>query len=371
MVLVKPSDLFPMIGPDEFEALKRDIAEHGQREPILLVDGEVVDGRNRMRACEELGVEPKVENLTAAEAGDVFALVMSLNFHRRHLKPHEKGAALAAWLEHRGGGKQKAGRPKTESAHDGPISVTKAAATLNIPKATAQRHLQAAEDYKAAAPQLRAKVDAGEITPKKARELTEREAYREVIASAASATAPESERHLEELSASTSATKFACIYADPPWQYGNQGTRAATSNHYATMSVDDICGMPIRDMAAEDAHLHLWTTNAFLFEAKRVMEAWGFTYKSCFVWVKPQMGLGNYWRVSHEFLLFGVRGRCPFLARDEMSWAELPRGRHSAKPDEIRKTIERVSPGPRLELFARDRHEGWSVFGNQIQPAPQ
>lgn len=97
--LMKPCDLFPMIGQDEYEALKLDIQEHGQREPILLVDGEIIDGRNRLRACNELGIDPIYRQLTAAEAGDVFALVMSLNFHRRHLKPHEKGAALAAFME--------------------------------------------------------------------------------------------------------------------------------------------------------------------------------------------------------------------------------------------------------------------------------
>lgn len=97
--------------------------------------------------------------------------------------------------------------------------------------------------------------------------------------------------------------KFGTVYADPPWLYRNQGTRAATGNHYASM--DEICALPVRDVAADDAHLHLWTTNGFLFEAHRVMEAWGFECQGCFVWVKSQMGLGNYWRVSHEFMLFG------------------------------------------------------------------
>lgn len=164
-----------------------------------------------------------------------------------------------------------------------------------------------------------------------------------------------------------SPVRYGCIYADPPWKYGNQGTRASTDTHYVTMSVDEICALPIAKIAADDAHLHLWTTNAFLFDAKRVMEAWGFEYKSCFVWVKPQMGIGNYWRVSHEFLLLGIRGDAPFLAHDVMSWAELERTKHSTKPDKIRQLIERVSPGPRIELFGRNRFDGWSVWGNQVQ----
>lgn len=159
---------------------------------------------------------------------------------------------------------------------------------------------------------------------------------------------------------------YGTIYADPPWQYGNQGTRAAQGNHYGGMSVDDICALPIGRLAQPRSHLHLWTTNAFLFEARRVMEAWGFEYKSCFVWVKPQMGIGNYWRVSHEFMLLGVRGSLPFHDKSLMSWASIPRTKHSAKPEEVREFIQRASPGPYLELFARRPAVGWTVWGNEI-----
>lgn len=168
---------------------------------------------------------------------------------------------------------------------------------------------------------------------------------------------------------SETGAQFGCVYADPPWSYSNQATRASTDNHYHTMTVDEICALPVSKVAATQSHLHLWTTNAFLFDAKRVMDAWGFQYKSVFVWCKPQMGIGNYWRVSHEFLLLGVRGSTTFPAgqKNLRSWAELSRGRHSAKPEQVRKWIEKASPGPRLELFARHQHNGWTVIGNQIE----
>ena len=95
-----------------------------------------------------------------------------------------------------------------------------------------------------------------------------------------------------------SGKRYSTILADPPWAYSNQATRAATDNHYETMPLDDICALPITDIVSDNAHLHLWTTNAFLFDAKRVMESWGFEYKSVFIWIKPSMGIGNYWRVS-------------------------------------------------------------------------
>lgn len=180
----------------------------------------------------------------------------------------------------------------------------------------------------------------------------------------------------------TSGKTYGCIYADPPWRYSNQGTRAATGNHYAGttdengievqsaagMSIEDICALPVRQLAAKDAHLHLWTTNGFLFECPRIFDAWGFTFKSSFVWVKPQMGIGNYWRNSHEFLLTAVRGDAKrFNDKSLKSWLECDRGRHSAKPERVRHFIERASPGPYLELFGRQEAEGWDVWGNQIE----
>jgi N6-adenosine-specific RNA methylase IME4 len=159
---------------------------------------------------------------------------------------------------------------------------------------------------------------------------------------------------------------FGTIYADPPWNYDNQGTRAATSNHYKSMTPNEIAALPIVDLTNEQCHLHLWTTNAFLFECPAIMEAWGFEYKGVFVWAKKQMGIGNYWRVSHEFLLLGVKGNLSFLKKDEMSWIELPRGKHSSKPEEIVDKIEQVSPGPYLELFGRKGRKNWTVWGNEI-----
>jgi len=166
-------------------------------------------------------------------------------------------------------------------------------------------------------------------------------------------------------------SKFRCIYADPPWSYDNQETRASTDNHYGTMTVEQICEEPVLELAADDAHLHLWTTNAFLFDARAVMAAWGFTYKSCFVWVKNQMGIGNYWRVSHEFMLLGVRGNATnFLANDQMSWICTDRTKHSRKPREVRQMVEKVSPGPYLEMYGREVIDGWTVYGNQIERSP-
>ena len=160
--------------------------------------------------------------------------------------------------------------------------------------------------------------------------------------------------------------KFRCIYADPPWAYDNQATRAATHRHYETLTVYELCELPVRDLVEEECHLHLWTTNVFLFDCPRIFEAWGFDFKSSFVWVKPQMGIGNYWRNSHEILLLGVRGGMTAISQSEHSWIESPRTRHSQKPESVREAVMRLSPGRYLELFGRRAVDGWTVFGNEV-----
>lgn len=163
--------------------------------------------------------------------------------------------------------------------------------------------------------------------------------------------------------------KYSTIYADPPWPYSNTAARGAAENHYRTMTMDEIRNEPVRALATEQAHLHLWTTNAFLREAFDVIRAWGFTYKSCLVWIKPQIGMGNYWRVSHEFLLLGVRGNLPFQSHTIQSWQLARRTVHSRKPFLFRGLIEQVSPGPYLELYGREElpNTGWTVYGNQVE----
>jgi len=172
--------------------------------------------------------------------------------------------------------------------------------------------------------------------------------------------------------------KFATITADPPWRYGNTSTRGAAEDHYRTMSIDELCELDIASTrAADQAHLYMWTTAGHLPEAFRVMEAWGFTYKTYLVWVKPQMGMGNYFRVSTELVLFGVRGGMRTRDRATMNYFEAKRRRHSAKPQEFFDIVEKCSPGPYLEMFARCQREthtvctcsrclrGWEVWGDQ------
>ena len=132
--------------------------------------------------------------------------------------------------------------------------------------------------------------------------------------------------------------RYRTVLADPPWDYSNRASRGAAANHYPTMTIDEIKAEPVEQLVEESAHLHLWTTNAFLEASFAIIRSWGFEYKSCLVWVKPQLGMGNYWRISHEFCLFAIRGKQEFRRNDIQSWVLEPRRGHSVKTVSISPT---------------------------------
>lgn len=165
-----------------------------------------------------------------------------------------------------------------------------------------------------------------------------------------------------------SGVKYQCIYADPPWQYNATAAEGSAHDQYRTISTADLCRWKVPEVAADNAHLHMWATSPMLHDALRLLDAWGFEYKSQFIWHKPGKGLGHYWRINHEILLLGVRGELRFIDNSIDSVLPFPRGKHSAKPAGVRALVERATPGPRLELFGREQVTGWTVLGNQVSP---
>lgn len=172
---------------------------------------------------------------------------------------------------------------------------------------------------------------------------------------------------------------FPLIYADPPWKfeiYSEKGLERTPDQHYPTLTDDEIAtfsvgGRMVTDLAHKDAALLLWCTSSNLKRALWIMEQWGFEFKTSAVWIKRRSGLGLVFRVSHELLLYGTRGKMPGPQYQPDSVFDYPRGRHSAKPIEVREAIEKMYPDfdqqTRLELFARDAAPGWTARGFETQ----
>lgn len=182
-----------------------------------------------------------------------------------------------------------------------------------------------------------------------------------------------------DLRKSTYGQKFRTILADPPWRFTNRTGKVAPEHgrltRYETMSLEDICTLPVSELAEETAHLYLWVPNALLPEGLRVMHSWGFKYKSNIIWHKIRKdggpdgrGVGFYFRNVTEILLFGTRGkhaRTEAAGRSQVNFIASRKREHSRKPDEQYELIESCSRGPYLEMFARGNRDGWTYWGNQ------
>lgn len=174
--------------------------------------------------------------------------------------------------------------------------------------------------------------------------------------------------------------KYSTILADPPWRFQNRTGKVAPEHkrlsRYSTMKLQDINNLPVEAILNDTAHLYLWVPNALISNGLQVMESWGFKYKTNLIWYKirkdggpDRRGMGFYFRNVTEMILFGVRGKNARTLQPGRSQENIISSRkreHSRKPDELYEVIEACSPGPFIELFARNKRSGWDVWGNEV-----
>lgn len=367
--------LFPEMQEQEFAELKQDIGRNGLQMPILLYRGKVVDGRHRLRACTELGIVPRFEEMLAANDAAVNQAVVSINLHRRHLTESQR-ALVAARLTNSTIG--------TNQHTAGAVSQQKVAEELGI---SVDSVLRGKKVLKNGVPELVEAVAAGKINISSAAKLAAlaKEDQSQLnfddikaIQDASKAInkakfETRRQERLQEIEAKRANNKpldasmgtFSVVYADPPWNY--MGEMAVG---YPCMSVQEICDMPISEICADDAVVIMWCSSSLLPDALQVMNAWGFTFKTSAVWDKNVTGQGAYFRQAHEVLMIGIKGNVPevpYSARPS-SVLKYPRLEHSRKPLELYQLIDDMYPElNKIELFCRGEPQGkgWSGWGNE------
>ena len=354
------ADIFPLMDGDEYDALKADIAANGLLEAIWLdAEGSVIDGRNRHRACLDLDIAPRFR--TWDGNGSRVSFIISLNLHRRHLTSSQRaivGLDMLPFLEAearermaQGGGDKTAG----SQIFDYPMENRGRASDHAAQAAgTNRQYISDAKRIQKEAPELLDKIRSGEM------KITE--AKRELV----KRNRPEAPPLPPDV--------FPVIYADPPWSYGNSGIIGDTDNyghvgrHYPSMTIGELCDLPIKNMVADNAVLFMWVTSPLLAECWPVIKAWGFKYKTSFIWDKVKHNFGHYNSVRHELLLVCTRGSfTPQVNKLFDSVQSVERSdKHSEKPQEFRDIIDTIYPhGPRIELFARAGTDGWATWGNE------
>lgn len=364
------AEIFPKMPDSEFASLRQDIQENGLLEAIWLYEGKVLDGRHRYRACYDLRIQPEFRQY---EGDNPLGFVISLNLKRRHLDESQRGmvGARIANMRVGGDGSNQHGQ-SSNSANLPNCSQSTAAEMLNTSTRTITSSSKVLKD---GTPELVEAVDSGLIPVSQAAKLATAtpEFQNAVVARVEGGVKPNeavrvekaaaiSEKHIE-----APTGKFRIIYADPPWSYGNSmpDSFVEQRDHYPVMTIRELCDMPIKALAEDDAVLFLWVTSPILEESFEIIKAWGFKYKASFVWDKEKHVMGHYNSVRHEFLLVCVRGSCqPDVRKLFDSVVTEARTEHSKKPAQFYDIIETIyTQGKRLEIFARNQREGWTSYG--------
>jgi N6-adenosine-specific RNA methylase IME4/uncharacterized ParB-like nuclease family protein len=406
-----PPERMRKLRADVVESLAESIKTQGLLQPIVVrprgaKNYWLVAGLHRLRAVEKLGrnkIEAVVLDGLDADAAQLAEI--DENLVRADLSPAERALHISKRKElyekvHPETKHGAVGRGGKSSQNENSF-VADAAKKTGKGRSTVARDVTRAKKVVVLADIVGTSLDQGDeldalakLPEDEQRKLAERAKvgervtarHVEILAAAKAIRAERNEEHraarlqqIAEISKGNTAlptgVRYPVILADPPWFF--QAYTSDEANHrapeYPTMTLDEICALPMRDLACDPAILFLWVTSAHLRLAFDVVEAWGFSYSTCAVWCKSDCapGLGHFVRQQHETLLIARRGDFPTpppSARPS-SVITAPRREHSRKPDEVYAIIEAMYPDlPRLELFARKARPGWDVWGNE---APQ
>ena len=398
--------LLPELAATEYDALKADIAQNGVLVPVEVDEhGTTLDGHHRIRAWSELrtsGVRvaeyPRIVRTFRTDDEKV-EHALRINLNRRHLDRDQlKAIAIDRFKD--GWNTPRVGDvlaidPETARRWRDEYKSVSADAETDLPIYTTGKD---GKSYPTTKPRAKKSVvatnerqekqahaamaaladfdtsddeqvdqDTGEIeTAADAQRETKerrRQATRDENAAAVSTVRP--------LTEYVAGQTFQTIVIDPPWDWGDEGDIDQFGRGrptYDTMSIDQIKAMPVGDVAEKNAHLYLWITNRSLPKGFDLLDAWGFRYITMLTWCKRGIGMGNYFRGSTEHILFGVCGSLEIQDRSIGTWFSAARADlHSAKPAEAYDLIERASPGPWLDVFARTERAGWVTWGEGSQ----
>jgi N6-adenosine-specific RNA methylase IME4/ParB-like chromosome segregation protein Spo0J len=368
-------NLIPPLSLEELIALEASLKHEGCLHALVVWNNTIIDGHHRYAICSKHGISFKVVEKTELETElDVKLWMINNQFSRRNL-PTETRLALAYRLKELEAQKAKErqgarndlikeytniSKPVYTSSQDNKKTqnTEKGRALEAIAKKAGVSHMTAFQYDKIqqqGTEEQKAEVAEGKSSIKKV--------YTQI---------QKAERLEKNKAIEWPKGKYRVIYADPPWQYEDQragGNHGGAIDHYNTMSINELKNMPLSSLTEDNAVLFLWGTAPLLPEALELINAWGFKYKTNFIWDKVKHNMGHYNSVRHELLLIATKGSCtPDNVQLFDSVQSIERSdRHSEKPEEFRNIIETLySYGNKLELFARKSAEGWEVFGNEI-----
>ena len=374
--------LIPPLTEEEKRLLEEIVVSEGCHDPLVVWGDVLIDGHNRYDICTRRDVPFRVVQREFADKHEAKDWIIRNQLGRRNLTPEQRAYLIGKQYEER---KQQGERTDLTYGHSDQKSTT-AEVVAKENRVGAQTVRRAAEFARAVdtiaanvGEKVREKILSREapLTAKDVQKVARLEpekqkAIIEKVLSGEAKSVVDARRLVKKEMVKEVAPpsgKYRVIYADPPWSYGNKlvDGYGAAENHYPTMTIEELCALPVKDLAEDNAVLFLWVTSPLLEECFEVIRAWGFKYKASFVWDKLRKTFGYYNGVRHEGVHGGTRGSCtPDVPKLFDSVQCIERTEHSRKPEEFRQIIDTLYPhGKRIELFARRPAPGWEVWGNE------
>jgi N6-adenosine-specific RNA methylase IME4 len=377
--------LIPPLTAEEFKQLETNCLDEGIRDAIVTWNGFIIDGHNRYKIATDWGLEFKTEAKVFDSENDVREWMINNQFGRRNLSNYQR-SVLALELESVFSARAKEnlkasgenfGKGTQISAN--PIEIKPIETRKEIAKVANVSHDTIAKvkviEAKAT-PETKEKLSTGELSVNQVYQDIKKEENKEEQ----EVKKQEYEQRIETVSKNefkidilNTTEKFRVIYADPAWSYNDKQETpmlGGASKHYNTMSVSEICSLPVKDISEKDAILFLWVTSPLLEDAFTVIKSWGFKYKTSFVWDKIKHNMGHYNSVRHEFLLIATKGSCvPDNKKLYDSVQSIERNdNHSEKPIEFLDIIDDLYLyGNKLEMFCRNiKKQNWYGWGNEL-----
>jgi len=376
--------LIPALTAEEFKQLEENILKDGIRDPLVLWNGYLIDGHNRYQIAFKHGLEYKAIDKEFKDESEVKEWMINNQFGRRNLSNYQR-SVLALELESvfseraKENLKLSEGKGKQISAEVKVVPIETRKELAKVANVSHDTIAKVKVIQATATPEVKAQLSTGEVSINQVYQDIKKEEKQEVIREKKK----EYEQRIETVSNNqfkvdifNTINKFRVIYADPAWSYndkcegGGVQSGGVAMRHYDTMSIKDICDLPVKDISEKDSVLFLWVTSPLLEDAFTVIKSWGFKYKTSFVWDKVKHNMGHYNSVRHEFLLIATKGSCtPDNKKLYDSVQIIERNdNHSEKPIEFLNIIDDIyNYGNKLEMFCRNiKKDKWFGWGNEI-----
>ena len=376
------ANIFPAMSEGDFSTLVEQIRKNGQRHPIVLCEGKILDGRHRYRACLQLGITPKFVELGGSDESKL-EFVIDNNLAHRHLTESQRaivGAEIASRKRGGDAGFHKSNTPR--GVLDVPTQ-SEVAERFNVSVNSVQRARKVIDE---GASELVEAVKAGTIAVKPAAEIATlpkeeqtklvfdgEDSMLQAAKEVRQRRAAEKKAQQAELKAVPIVIpdgKYQTIVIDPPWDIAHidRDTRPnQLAVPYPTMNEQELLDFDLPKMAHENCHLYMWVTHKHLPQALRLAEHWGFRYQCLMTWVKNVGFTPFSWMYSTEHVLFCRRGSLKLLKLGKRLDFSAKVREHSRKPDEFYDLVRECSPGPRIDVFSREKREGFDQFGNEVE----